>query len=95
MLILPGNKYKTGDIKRFRGAPGIAGVFNIPDNVNGITGAVIARSIGYAINVGKYVDGATDATQTNWFWFSAASNATSAGIGGGFPVSVGPVNLEA
>jgi len=92
---LPGNKYKTGDIKRFRGAPGIAGVFNIPDNVNGITGAVIARSIGYTINVGKYVAGATDATQTNWFWFSAASNATSAGIGGGFPVSVGPVILEA
>jgi hypothetical protein len=93
-VTLPGNKYKTGDIKRFRGAPGVAGVFNIPDNVNGITGAVIAQAAGYAINIGKYVNGATDTTQTNWFWFSAASNATSAGIGGGFPVGVGPVILK-
>ena len=92
---LPGHKYETGDIKRFRGAPGIAGNYNTPDNVNGITGAVIARSIGYAITVGKYVNGATDATQTNSFWFTAATNATSTGRGGGYPISVGPVTLEA
>jgi len=92
---LPGHKYETGDIKRFRGAPGIAGNYNIPDNVNGITGAVIALDTGYAITVGKYVNGATDATQTNWFWFTAATNATSTGRGGGYPVGVGPVTLEA
>ena len=28
---LPGHKYETGDIKRFRGAPGIAGNFNTPE----------------------------------------------------------------
>ena len=93
-VFLPGNKYATGDIKRFRGAPGIAGNFNIPDNVRGIPGAVIAQAVGYAINIGKYVNGATDATQTRWFWFSAAANATSAGIGGGYPVGVGPVILK-
>ena len=91
---LPGNKYETGDIKRFRGAPGIAGNYNTPDNVNGITGAVIAQSIGYAITAGKYVTGATDATQTDWFWFTAATNATSTGRGGGYPVGVGPVTLQ-
>ena len=92
---LPGLKYETGDTKRFYGAPGIAGNYNTPDNFNGISGAILAQAVGYAITIGKYVSGATDTDQsTNWFWFTAGANATVTGRGGGYPVNVGPVTLQ-
>ena len=99
---LPGHGYTTGDVKRFRGPLGAAGVFGNPEEVGGITGATIAKTAGYTITVGKYVDGATDTTGPNntgqfgrnWFYFSADTNATSVETGGGYPISVGPVTLQ-
>ena len=99
---LPGHGYTTGDVKRFRGPLGAAGVFGNPQGVGGITGATIAKAAGYTITVGKYVDGATDTTGPNntgqfgrnWFYFSADTNATSVETGGGYPISVGPVTLQ-
>ena len=96
---LPGHDYITGDIRRFRGSPGTAGAFSTPNGVGGITGSTIAKSAGYTITVGKYINGAINTTGTNgtdWFHFSADTNATSVvNGGGGFPVSVGPVTLKA
>ena len=99
---LPGHGYTTGDTKRFRGPLGAAGVYVIPEGVGGITGATIAKAAGYTITVGKYVSGATDTTGpndtgiygTDWFWFSADTNATSVATGGGYPMSVGPVTIQ-
>ena len=100
---LPGHGYKTGDVKRFRGTPTTGGSFNTPLGVGGITGATIAKAAGYTITVGKYVSGATDTTGpngtgiygTDWFYFSADTNATSVATGGGYPMSVGPVTIQA
>ena len=96
---LPGNGYTTGDVKRFRGSPTTAGEFNTPLGVGGITGSTIAKAAGYTITVGKFINGATNTNESNgtdWFYFSADTNATSVvNGGGGFPVSVGPVTLEA
>ena len=96
---LPGHGYTTGDVRRFRGSPGTAGTFSTPNGVGGITGSTIAKAVGYTITVGKYINGATNTTGTNgtdWFHFSADTNATSVvNGGGGYPVSVGPVTLEA
>ena len=97
---LPGlASYTTGDVKRFRGTPTTGGSFNTPLGVGGITGATIAKAAGYTITVGKYVNGATDTEGTNgtdWFHFSADTNATQVvNGGGGYPVSVGPVTLQA
>ena len=96
---LPGNGYTTGDVKRFRGSPTTAGEFNTPLGVGGITGSTIAKAAGYTITVGKFINGATNtdgSNGTDWFYFSADTNATSVvNGGGGFPVSVGPVTLEA
>ena len=97
-VILPGHGYSTADTKRFRGATGVSGNYNDPAGVGGITGATIAKAAGYTITVGKYISGATDTSGTNatdWFWFSADTNATSVATGGGFPISVGPVTLSA
>ena len=99
---LPGHGYTTGDTKRFRGPLGAAGVQGNPEGVGGITGATIAKAAGYTITVGKYVSGATDTTGpndtgiygTDWFWFSADTNATSVATGGGYPMSVGPVTIQ-
>ena len=99
---LPGHGYTTGDTKRFRGPLGAAGVYGDPEGVGGITGATIAKAAGYTITVGKYVSGATDTTGpndtgiygTDWFWFSADTNATSVATGGGYPMSVGPVTIQ-
>ena len=99
---LPGHGYTTGDTKRFRGPLGAAGVYGNPEGVGGITGATIAKAAGYTITVGKYVSGATDTTGpndtgiygTDWFWFSADTNATSVETGGGYPMSVGPVTIQ-
>ena len=100
---LPGHGYTTGNTKRFRGPLGAAGVYGDPEGVGGITGATIAKAAGYTITVGKYVSGATDTTGpngtgiygTDWFYFSADTNATSVETGGGYPMSVGPVTLQA
>ena len=99
---LPGHGYTTGDTKRFRGPLGAAGVYGNPEGVGGITGATIAKAAGYTITVGKYVSGATDTTGpndtgiygTDWFYFSADTNATSGETGGGYPMSVGPVTIQ-
>jgi len=98
-VILPGHGYTTGDVKRFRGSPTTAGAFNTPNSVGGITGSTIAKAAGYTITVGKFINGATNtdlSNGTDWFYFSADTNATSVvNGGGGFPVSVGPVTLQA
>jgi hypothetical protein len=99
---LPGHGYTTGDKKRFRGGLTTAGAFTTPEGVGGITGATIAKAAGYTITVGKYVSGATDTTGpngtgiygTDWFYFSADTNATSVATGGGYPLSVGPVTIQ-
>ena len=99
---LPGHGYTTGDKKRFRGPLGAAGVYGNPEGVGGITGATIAKAAGYTITVGKYVSGATDTDGpngtgiygTDWFYFSADTNATSVATGGGYPMSVGPVTIQ-
>ena len=99
---LPGHGYTTGDTKRFRGPLGAAGVYGNPEGVGGITGATIAKAAGYTITVGKYVNGATDTDGpngtgiygTDWFYFSADTNATSVATGGGYPMSVGPVTIQ-
>ena len=99
---LPGHGYTTGDTKRFRGPLGAAGVYGNPEGVGGITGATIAKAAGYTITVGKYVSGATDTDGpngtgiygTDWFYFSADTNATSVATGGGYPMSVGPVTIQ-
>ena len=99
---LPGHGYTTGNTKRFRGPLGAAGVYGDPEGVGGITGATIAKAAGYTITVGKYVSGATDTTGpngtgiygTDWFYFSADTNATSVATGGGYPMSVGPVTIQ-
>ena len=99
---LPGHGYTTGDTKRFRGPLGAAGVYGDPEGVGGITGATIAKAAGYTITVGKYVSGATDTDGpngtgiygTDWFYFSADTNATSVETGGGYPMSVGPVTIQ-
>ncbi len=99
---LPGHGYTTGDTKRFRGPLGAAGVYGDPEGVGGITGSTIAKAAGYTITVGKYVSGATDTDGpngtgiygTDWFYFSADTNATSVATGGGYPMSVGPVTLQ-
>ena len=100
---LPGHGYTTGDTKRFRGPLGAGGTYGDPEGVGGITGATIAKAAGYTITVGKYVSGATDTDGpngtgiygTDWFYFSADTNATSVATGGGYPMSVGPVTLQA
>ena len=100
---LPGHGYTTGNTKRFRGSTGAGGTYQTPEGVGGITGATIAKAAGYTITVGKYVSGATDTDGpngtgiygTDWFYFSADTNATSVATGGGFPLSVGPVTIQA
>ena len=99
---LPGHGYTTGNTKRFRGGLTTAGAYTTPEGVGGITGSTIAKAAGYTITVGKYVSGATDTTGpngtgiygTDWFYFSADTNATSVATGGGYPLSVGPVTLQ-
>ena len=74
------------------------GAYTDPQSWDGITGAKIALAAGYAITTGKYVSGARDTDfTTDWFYFVVNTDtATTGGIeGGGYPVSVGPVTIEA
>jgi hypothetical protein len=95
----PNNKRSTGDTVRFRGAPFVSSStdkFVDCENIDGITGATICRDAGYTITAGKYVSGSTDSDETDWFYFTASTNATTGGIkGGGYPVSAGPVTISA
>jgi hypothetical protein len=73
-------------------------LMRIQQSWDGITGAKIALAAGYAITTGKYVSGARDTDfTTDWFYFVVNTDtATTGGIeGGGYPVSVGPVTIEA
>ena len=94
----PNHGLTNGDTYRFRGTPTIAGDYANPASFDGIAGSNIAKAAGYAITTGKYVSGSRNTDFTDdWFYFTVdTSTATSGSIkGGGFPVSVGPVTLEA
>ena len=94
----PNHGLTNGDTYRFRGMPTTGGDYTDPSIFDGITGAKIALAAGYAITTGKYVSGARDTDfTTNWFYFVVNTDtATTGGIeGGGYPVSVGPVTIEA
>jgi hypothetical protein len=95
---VPNHGLTNGDTYRFRGTPTTAGAYTNPQSWDGITGAKIALAAGYAIVTGKYVAGARDTDfTTDWFYFVINTDtATTGGIeGGGYPVSVGPVTIEA
>ena len=88
----------NGDTYRFRGMPSTAGAYADPESWDGITGAKIALAAGYAITTGKYVSGARDTDfTTDWFYFVINTDTATVGSkeGGGYPVSVGPVTIEA
>ena len=94
----PNHGLTNGSTYRFRGMPTTGGDYADPAIVDGITGAKIALAAGYAITTGKYVSGARDTDfTTDWFYFVVNTDtATTGGIeGGGYPVSVGPVTIEA
>jgi hypothetical protein len=94
----PNHGLTDSDTYRFRGMPSTAGTYTDPDNFDGITGANIVKAAGYTIRTGKWVSGARDTDfTTDWFYFVVDTDtATTGGIeGGGFPVSVGPVTIEA
>ena len=77
---------------------GTAGVPTADIRADAITGAKIALAAGYTIRTGKWVSGARDTDfTTDWFYFVVNTDtATTGGIeGGGYPVSVGPVTIEA
>ena len=95
----PTNGRTTGDTVRFRGSPHVSSssdTFLDCEAVDGISGSTICRDAGYTITAGKYVSGSTDTSETDWYHFTASSNATTGGIkGGGYPVSAGPVTISA
>jgi hypothetical protein len=94
----PNHGLTNGSTYRFRGMPTTAGAYTDPPTFDGITGAKIALAAGYAITTGKYVSGARDTDYTtDWFYFVVNTDtATVGGVeGGGYPVSVGPVTIEA
>ena len=95
---VPNHGLTNGDTYRFRGMPTTAGAYADPDSWDGITGAKIALAAGYAIVTGNYVAGARDTDfTTDWFYFIVNTDTATAGSkeGGGYPVSVGPVTIEA
>ena len=102
----PGHGLTNGTTYRFRGSPALntggGGTFqyNKPADLDGITGANIAKAAGYAITTGIFRDGArvsTDYAVANFFYFTVDTDtATSGSIkGGGVGCSVGPVTLSA
>ena len=101
----PGHGLVNGTTYRFRGPPTISAGGNVfqysnPQNFDGITGANIAKSAGYAITTGLYKNDArvtTDYSTSNYFHFTVDTDtATSGNIkGGGYGCSVGPVTIEA
>ena len=101
----PGHGLVNGTTYRFRGPPTISAGGNVfqysnPENFDGITGANIAKSTGYAITTGLYKNDArvtTDYSTSNYFHFTVDTDtATSGNVkGGGYGCSVGPVTIEA
>ncbi len=101
----PGHGLVSGTTYRFRGPPttsagGNTFQYSNPENFDGITGANIAKSAGYAITTGLYKNDAvvtTDYSTSNYFHFTVDTDtATSGSIkGGGYGCSVGPVTIEA
>jgi len=101
----PGHGLVNGTTYRFRGPPTISAGGNVfqysnPQNFDGITGANVAKSAGYAITTGLYKNDArvtTDYSTSNYFHFTVDTDtATSGSIkGGGYGCSVGPVTIEA
>jgi len=97
----PNHGLTSGDTYRFRGTPTVSdgsGAYANPGSFDGIAGSNIAKAAGYAIVTGKYVSGSRDTDfTTDWFYFVVNTDtATTGGIeGGGYPVSVGPVTIEA
>jgi len=101
----PGHGLVNGTTYRFRGPPTISAGGNVfqysnPQSFDGITGANIAKSTGYAITTGLYKSDArvtTDYSTSNYFHFTVDTDtATSGNVkGGGYGCSVGPVTIEA
>ena len=94
----PGHGLTNGTTYRFRGTPKLAGTYANPASFDGIAGSNIAKAAGYAITTGKFVDGSRVTTNTaDNFYFTVQTNtATAGGVkGGGFPISIGPVTLNA
>ena len=101
----PGHGLVNGTTYRFRGPPTISAGGNVfqysnPQSFDGITGANIAKSTGYAITTGLYKSDArvtTDYSTSNYFHFTVDTDtATSGNVkGGGVGCSVGPVTLSA
>ena len=100
----PGHGLVSGTTYRFRGPPTISAgssfTYANPQNFDGITGANIAKSAGYAITTGLYKNDAvvtTDYATSNYFHFTVDTDtATIGGIkGGGYGCSVGPITIEA
>ena len=100
-----GHGLVNGTTYRFRGPPTISSGGNVfqysnPQNFDGITGANIAKSAGYAITTGLYKNDArvtTDYSTSNYFHFTVDTDtATSGNVkGGGYGCSVRPVTIEA
>ena len=102
----PGHGLTNGDTKRFRGAPlavtasGGSFQFTDPQSFDGISGSNIAKTAGYTITTGVYVNDARDTSDysvANFFHFTVDTDtATKGGVsGGGLGCSVGPVTLSA
>ena len=102
----PGHGLTNGDTKRFRGPPlaitasGGTFQFGNPESFDGISGSNIAKTAGYTITTGLYVNDArvaTDYAVANFFFFTVDTDtATKGGVsGGGNGCSVGPVTLSA
>ena len=96
----------TGSTKRFRGAPlaitasGGTFQFTNPQSFDGIAGSNIAKTAGYTITTGIYVNDARDTSDystANFFHFTVDTNTATKGSvkGGGDGCSVGPVTLTA
>ena len=101
----PGHGLVNGTTYRFRGPPTISAGGNVfqysnPENFDGITGANIAKSTGYAITTGLYKNDArvtTDYSTSNYLHFTVDTDTATSGSvkGGGYGCSVGPVTIEA
>ena len=95
---VPNHGLTNGDLYRFRGTPTTGGDYADPASWDGITGAKIALAAGYPITTGKWVKAHRDTDfTTDWFYFVVNTDTATAGAyeGGGYPVSVGPVTIEA
>jgi len=106
MVYAPSHGRSTGDTVVFRGppeqAPGTGTVdnpvaqYSVCPNVDGIAGSVICQSGGHTITLGYYNgSGVVDNSETNWYYFTAASGSATTGEirGGGGSVTAGPVTL--